>query len=284
MVLILEEQPVIAQDTKSEYRAYGGTSALSGGVWASFAKFAQILKPWVEDEQIAVLTNDAKGLYKAFLAEGVKLKAVMFDSTLVAYLLNPEAKDLSVEALLSQYFDVTLPEAGEEHLFGLLKGIYVLSGQMLDRLVQEDLMNLYGKIELPLTELLAHMEHEGIRINTDYLIQLGEELTERIDTLTEKLYAAAGEAFNLNSSKQLGVILFEKLGLPVIKKTKTGYSTDAEVLDTLAEDYDFVKDILAYRQLTKLKSTYIEGILKLVDSDTNKVHTTFNQTITLQDG
>lgn len=281
MVLILEEQPgdsagipnrnIGLMVERQPYLVECGQS---------FAKFAQILKPWVEDEQIAVLTNDAKGLYKAFLAEGVKLKAVMFDSTLVAYLLNPEAKDLSVEALLSQYFDVTLPEAGEEHLFGLLKGIYVLSGQMLDRLVQEDLMNLYGKIELPLTELLAHMEHEGIRINTDYLVQLGEELTGRIDTLTEKLYAAAGEAFNLNSSKQLGVILFEKLGLPVIKKTKTGYSTDAEVLDTLAEDYDFVKDILAYRQLTKLKSTYIEGILKLVDSDTNKVHTTFNQTIT----
>ena len=109
---------------------------------------------------------------------------------------------------------------------------------------------------------------------------MGAELTARIDALTQKLYQAAGETFNLNSSKQLGVILFEKMGLPVIKKTKTGYSTDAEVLDTLAEEYDFVRDILEYRQLTKLKSTYVDGILKLVRPDTGKVHTTFNQTIT----
>ena len=151
---------------------------------------------------------------------------------------------------------------------------------MVHRLEQEHLLELYAKIELPLSELLATMEYEGVRIDTAYLQQLGAELRVRIDQLAEKLYETAGERFNLNSSKQLGVILFEKMGLPVIKKTKTGYSTDAEVLDTLAQEYEFVKDILAYRQLTKLNSTYIEGILKLVDPETAKVHTTFNQTIT----
>ena len=133
---------------------------------------------------------------------------------------------------------------------------------------------------MPLSQLLPELEYEGVKINRAYLEELGKELNTRIEALTQKLYDTAGEEFNLNSSKQLGVILFEKLGLPVIKKTKTGYSTDAEVLDTLAEEYEFVKDILEYRQLTKLKSTYIDGILKLVRPDTGKVHTTFNQTIT----
>ena len=140
--------------------------------------------------------------------------------------------------------------------------------------------DLYTSIELPLTQVLAIMELEGVRIDTAYLEAMGVELSGRIEELAQKLYEAAGEEFNLNSSKQLGVILFEKMGLPVIKKTKTGYSTDAEVLDTLAEEHEFVKDILAYRQLSKLKSTYIEGILKLVRPETGKVHTTFNQTIT----
>ncbi len=245
-----------------------------------FSQFAQGLRSWLEDGEITILTDDAKKLYSAFLPEGIRMKALYWDSLLIAYLLNPESKDLSVEALLAEQFNVTLPEDPVEHLCGLLKGIYILSEPMVHRLEQEHLLDLYAKIELPLSELLATMEYEGVRIDTAYLQQLGAELRVRIDQLAEKLYETAGERFNLNSSKQLGVILFEKMGLPVIKKTKTGYSTDAEVLDTLAQDYEFVKDILAYRQLTKLNSTYIEGILKLVDPETAKVHTTFNQTIT----
>lgn len=248
---------------------------------ARFADCARLLKPWLESSKVMVLTDDAKKLYASLLPLGIRLRALVFDSTLAAYLLNPESKDLSVAGLALQYFDVTLPaEPAEERMYGLLKGIYVLSDHMLERLKEEQLLNLYVQIELPLAELLSSMEYEGVRIDTAYLEELGRELSERIDRLAEKLYDAAGEQFNLNSSKQLGVVLFEKMGLPVVKRTKTGYSTDAEVLDTLAEEYEFVKDILAYRQLTKLKSTYVDGILKLVDGQTGKVHTTFNQTIT----
>lgn len=248
---------------------------------ARFADCARLLKPWLESSKVMVLTDDAKKLYASLLPLGIRLRALVFDSTLAAYLLNPESKDLSVAGLALQYFDVTLPaEPAEERMYGLLKGIYVLSDHMLERLKEEQLLNLYVQIELPLAELLSSMEYEGVRIDTAYLEELGRELSGRIDKLAEKLYDAAGEQFNLNSSKQLGVILFEKMGLPVVKRTKTGYSTDAEVLDTLAEEYEFVKDILAYRQLTKLKSTYVDGILKLVDGQTGKVHTTFNQTIT----
>lgn len=245
-----------------------------------FGEFAQALKPWLESEKVMILTDDAKGLHGKLLTQQIHVKSIFWDSTLMAYLLNPEAKDLSLEGLLAQFYDIALPQEPEEHLYGLLKGVLVLAEPLMERLEQEGLLKLYAQLELPLTVLLSNMEYTGVRIDTDYLQKLGQELAQRIDKLSEKLYEAAGERFNLNSSKQLGVILFEKLGLPVIKKTKTGYSTDAEVLDTLAQDYEFVKDILAYRQLTKLNSTYIEGFLKLVDAETGKVHTTFNQTIT----
>ncbi len=246
----------------------------------NFKAFAKALFQWIEDPSILILTNDAKKVYASFEREGIEPRSIFWDSTLLAYLLNPEAKDQSLEALLAQYFDVTLPEEPEEHLYGLLKGIYVLSNFLLEKMNTENLMDLYTQVELPLTDVLVLMEMNGVRIDTAYLKTMGEELGGRIEELTRKLYEAADEEFNLNSPKQLGVILFEKMGLPVIKKTKSGYSTDAEVLDTLAQDYDFVKDILAYRQLAKLKSTYVEGILKLVQPDTSKVHTSFNQTIT----
>ena len=245
-----------------------------------FSTYAEILKPWIEDKRVLLLTDDAKKIFIHFEKEKILVNSLFWDGQLFAYLFNPEAKDLSLEAMLAQYFDVTLPDDAEEHLYGLLKGIYVLSDFFIEKLEQEKLTDLYTSIELPLAQVLAIMELEGVRIDTAYLEAMGAELSIRIEELAQKLYEAAGEEFNLNSSKQLGVILFEKLGLPVIKKTKTGYSTDAEVLDTLAEEYEFVKDILAYRQLSKLKSTYIEGILKLVRPETGKVHTTFNQTIT----
>ena len=245
-----------------------------------FSAYAAVLKPWMEDKRVLILTDDAKKVFIHFEKEKILVESLFWDGQLFAYLFNPESKDLSLDAMLAQYFDVTLPDDAEEHLYGLLKGIYVLSDFFIEKLEQEKLTDLYTSIELPLAQVLAIMELEGVRIDAAYLEAMGVELSGRIEELAQKLYEAAGEEFNLNSSKQLGVILFEKMGLPVIKKTKTGYSTDAEVLDTLAEEHEFVKDILAYRQLTKLKSTYIEGILKLVRPETGKVHTTFNQTIT----
>lgn len=245
-----------------------------------FPIYANILKNWLEDEDVMIITDDAKKLTSAFLPEDIEVDRIIWDSTLCAYLLNPEGKDFSVAGMMEKEYNLIVKKEGVERVYDTLKAIYILSDPLVERMEKEELLKLYAQIELPLTELLAKMEYEGIRVDTDYLMKLGTELTERINDLAKKLYEAAGEEFNLNSSKQLGVVLFEKLGLPVIKKTKTGYSTDAEVLDTLAQDYDFVKDILEYRQLTKLNSTYIEGILKLVDPETSKVHTTFNQTIT----
>ncbi len=271
LAFLVDAQPyIISFETTAEADAMG----------ESFAACAELFRPWMESKEVMIMTDDAKKLYSCFRAVGIKSEMILWDSALIAYLLNPERKELTTEALLAEQFDLELTDDPTEHLFDLLKGIYILSEPMVDRLDAEGLLELYAKIEMPLSELLPELEYEGVKINTAYLEDMGRELNKRIDALTQKLYDAAGEEFNLNSSKQLGVILFEKMGLPVIKKTKTGYSTDAEVLDTLAEDHEFVKDILAYRQLTKLKSTYIDGILKLVRPDTKKVHTTFNQTIT----
>ncbi|MBQ2014166.1 MAG: DNA polymerase I, partial [Peptococcaceae bacterium] len=207
-----------------------------------FSAYAAVLKPWMEDKRVLILTDDAKKVFIHFEKEKILVESLFWDGQLFAYLFNPESKDLSLDAMLAQYFDVTLPDDAEEHLYGLLKGIYVLSDFFIEKLEQEKLTDLYTSIELPLTQVLAIMELEGVRIDTAYLEAMGVELSGRIEELAQKLYEVAGEEFNLNSSKQLGVILFEKMGLPVIKKTKTGYSTDAEVLDTLAEEHEFVKD------------------------------------------
>jgi DNA polymerase-1 len=139
--------------------------------------------------------------------------------------------------------------------------------------------HLYETIEMPLVFTLADMEHTGIAIDAANLKEYGEKLAVRIAELETRIYKEAGEEFNINSPKQLGVILFEKLEMPYGKKTKTGYSTAADVLDKLAPEYPIVADILEYRQLTKLKSTYADGLANYIKED-GRIHTTFNQTIT----
>ncbi|HHW91876.1 MAG TPA: DNA polymerase I, partial [Firmicutes bacterium] len=143
-----------------------------------------------------------------------------------------------------------------------------------------DLITLYNRVELPLIEVLAAMEEEGVTIDTEALAEMGIEIGEKMAAVEGEIYRMAGEEFNLNSPKQLAAVLFEKLQLPVIKRTKTGYSTDAEVLEKLAADHPVVERILEYRQLMKLKTTYIDGLMALVDPATGKVHTTFNQAVT----
>ena len=138
---------------------------------------------------------------------------------------------------------------------------------------------LYYEIELPLIEVLASMEYHGFRVNEDELKIFSIELDGRIEELKKEIYGLAGEEFNINSTKQLGAILFDKLGLPVIKKTKTGYSTDAEVLEQLAPMHKIVSNILEYRQLMKLKSTYIDGLISVINKKTGKIHSSFNQTV-----
>jgi DNA polymerase-1 len=133
---------------------------------------------------------------------------------------------------------------------------------------------------MPLSLILADMESTGIKVDLERLKAMGQDLLSKLDEIEKRIHQLAGEAFNINSPKQLGVILFEKLGLPVIKKTKTGYSTSADVLEKLESEHEIIRDILHYRQLGKLQSTYIEGLLKVVNKETGKVHTRFNQALT----
>ena len=245
-----------------------------------FASYAKVLQPYLEDEQILKITDDAKKLYRYCQREGVAVSGVFWDSTLSAYLLNPERKDLALGKLLDEYMHVNLSAEEPQRLYGEVGHLDGLCRRMTTEMDDLDLLDLYGQIELPLSRILAGMELEGVRLDKTYLEQMGEELEGRIKTITDHIYTLAGGEFNINSPKQLGVLLFETLGLPVIKKTKTGYSTDAEVLDTLAEEHDIVREILNFRQLSKLKSTYVDGLTNLIDPETDKVHTTFNQTIT----
>ena len=151
---------------------------------------------------------------------------------------------------------------------------------MMEELRKTGMEELYKKIEMPLVYTLADMEHTGIAIDAASLKEYGEKLEVRIKELEKQIYEEAGEEFNINSPKQLGVILFEKLQMPYGKKTKTGYSTAADVLDKLAPEYPIIADILEYRQLTKLKSTYADGLANYIAED-GRIHTSFNQTITV---
>lgn len=167
-----------------------------------------------------------------------------------------------------------------EHLARKAKALLTLKESMIEKLEEYEQYRLLMELELPLSNILAEMEWQGVKVDVDRLKSMGQELLTRLHSIETKIFDLAGEAFNINSPKQLGTILFGKLELPVLKKTKTGYSTSADVLEKLEDKHEIVREILHYRQLGKLQSTYIEGLLKVVDPNTNKVHTRFNQALT----
>ena len=166
------------------------------------------------------------------------------------------------------------------HLAQKARAINDLRDSLFKKLDDNQQTPLYTEIEVPLTRVLAAMEITGIKVNAQTLKDMGSKLTERLADIEDQIYAAAGEEFNINSTKQLGHILFEKLKLPVIKKTKTGYSTAVDVLEKLADQAPIVEDILQYRQIAKLQSTYITGLLKVIHSSDQKIHTRYLQTLT----
>ena len=221
-----------------------------------------------------------------------------FDMTIAAYLLNPLVGEYPYENIAKDYLGMLIPSKKE--LLGKTSAAQMLredesvvvkyacfetyvawksKAVLEEKLKEQGMLSLFREIEMPLVFVLYDMEEEGISIDGNSLKEYGDKLSVSINELETKIYELAGEKFNINSPKQLGVILFEKLELPNGKKTKTGYSTSAEVLDGLAEEYPIVSDILEYRQLSKLKSTYADGLANYIDLD-GLIHTTFNQTIT----
>lgn len=242
-----------------------------------------------------LITPDLKGLLKHVRVPETKN---CIDTTIAAYLLNPLKNEYTYDDLARDILGLMVPskldllgklkikKAAEEKPEALeLMVCYeaytciAAKNQLLEQLEYHGMKKLYDEIEMPLVYVLADMEKEGIRAEKAELESYGAQLTGRIAELETSIYEKAGETFNINSPKQLGVILFEKLQMPNGKKTKTGYSTAADVLERLAPDYPIVSEILEYRQLTKLKSTYADGLALCIASD-GRIHSTFNQTIT----
>lgn len=242
-----------------------------------------------------LITPDLKGLLKHVRVPETKN---CIDTTIAAYLLNPLKNEYTYDDLARDILGLMVPskldllgklkikKAAEEKPEALeLMVCYeaytciAAKNQLLEQLEDHGMKKLYDEIEMPLVYVLADMEKEGVRAEKAELEAYGAQLTGRIAELETSIYEKAGETFNINSPKQLGVILFEKLQMPNGKKTKTGYSTAADVLERLAPDYPIVSEILEYRQLTKLKSTYADGLALCIASD-GRIHSTFNQTIT----
>ncbi len=258
--------------------------------------YNQFLKDFFEDGGIKKVSHGVKELCRALLSEGIQPAGFVFDTEVAAYLLAPTDGSYELEKLGITYYKHEYPKA-EQYLaegafgplsdhaapVGALTAHCALIGALRDtlsrRLEELGMTRLYEEVELPLCLVLAEMETEGFYIDRKALAEFGEMLSARIDKVQGTIYELAGEEFNINSTKQLGTVLFDQLGLPPVKKTKTGYSTNAEVLDKLRGQHPIIEEILEYRQLTKLKSTYVDGLGKVIGPD-GRIHSSFQNTVT----
>lgn len=253
-------------------------------------------KKWLETAN-GKKVYDAKRTYVALNRYSTKTEGINFDVLLAAYLLDTTDNSNDI-AGVAQYYGYTeiqtdeqiygkgakkgLPEEDEllfGHLARKIKAIHFLNDKLENELEEKKQDKLFYQMELPLSRILAEMEIAGITVNAQRLQAMRGEFSKRLQEIEEKIYREAGEEFNINSPKQLGVILFEKMQLPVIKKTKTGYSTAVDVLEQLREQAPIAEYILNYRQIAKIQSTYVEGLLKVIQGD-NKIHTRYIQTLT----
>lgn len=246
------------------------------------ASYIEEFKPLFESYSIKKITFGAKGVYTYLMSKKIKLNSLELDIEIGAYLLNPTESSYDYASILYQYADITIPPFDDNDIKAcalFLNNMNKIKERMAQNISGYNMDSLLTNVEMPLIKVLSSMESIGFRVDENVLKKIGFELDEEINSLTGEIYALSGEEFNINSPKQLGVILFERLNLPVIKKTKTGYSTDAEVLDELLDKHEIIQKILSYRQLVKLKSTYIDGLISSIFKD-GKIHSSFNQTVT----
>ncbi len=247
------------------------------------------LRPFYENEKIIKIGHNLKFGFVVLNRYQIELKGDNFDTMIAAYLLNPSKEEYSLKNLFWEYLEYLKNEDKEdkentiksiEDVCENAQNILKLKEILEEKLKEKELISLFKEIEMPLIEVLGEMEINGIKINVDFLKKMSRQVDSRLKELEETIYNLAGTEFNINSPKQLSNILFEKLKLPVIKKTKTGYSTNAYVLNTLSPHHKVVSFILEYRELCKLKNTYIEKLPLLVNGNTKRIHTSFHQTIT----
>jgi len=230
----------------------------------------------LEDGRVQKICYSAKKTMRRL--EPVRLGGVRDDAQLAAYLLSHGLGSLDLPGLVGRYTGRPLaPASSAEDHARAASGLHALMGKLREQLAEEGLTRLYEEVELPLASVLASMEGRGIKIDAEALKELGSRLRARVAEAEERVFELAGERFTIGSPKQLQEILFTKLELPHGRKTKTGYSTDADVLDALAEEHEIVRQILEWRQLTKLLSTYVDALLGLADPRTGRVHTRYNQ-------
>jgi len=247
------------------------------------------LRPFYEDESIKKIGYNLKYNFMVLNRYQIELKGDNFDIMIAAYLLNPSKEEYNLKNLFWEYLEYFKNEdkpnkenatKSIEDTCENAQNILKLKGVLEKKLEEKELISLFKEIEMPLLKVLGEMEINGIKINVDLLKKMSRQVDSRLKELEGTIYNLAGTKFNINSPKQLSNILFEKLKLPVIKKTKTGYSTNAYVLNTLAPHHKVVSFILEYRELCKLENTYIEKLPLLINDQTKRIHTSFNQTIT----
>ncbi|MFC7321118.1 DNA polymerase I [Halobacillus campisalis] len=262
------------------------------------AQNSEQFKKWAEDENNEKWVFDAKRTLVGLKRHDISIKGITFDLLLASYLINPSENNHDIpsishrmgekavkydEEVYGKGAKLKVPDSNDvlyEHVSRKAEVLFKLKHSMEEQLQANEQYQLYNELEMPLALILGEMEHYGVKVDTGRLEDMRSELESRLNDIKTEIFELAGEEFNLNSPKQLGPILFEKLELPVIKKTKTGYSTSADVLEQLQDDHEIIEKILLYRQLGKLQSTYIEGLLKVVNEDTNRIHTRFNQALT----
>ena len=261
------------------------------------------LKNIFENKDIVKIGYKQKKDYILLKQIGIQTKNLMFDIEIAGYLLNSNINKYTLEYLSEEYLklDVTTylkntePEQKQLTLFEQYENqentiskknyiyaylIYKLYSILTSKMEETDTLQLFNQIEMPLIEVLADMQYQGINVDKKKLLEFGDELKTRLNELTKEIYELAGEEFNINSPKQLGEVLFEKLKLPMAKKNKTGYSTGVEILEKLKTTHPIIEKLLEYRQIGRLNSTYVEGLVPYINNKTHKIHSSFHQTVT----
>lgn len=253
------------------------------------------LVQWLEDKNTTKIVYDAKKTYVSAHRLGINIENIEFDVMLASYIIDPSRSIDDVKSVVSLYGqnyvkdNITIFGKGKnhhipeepilnEHIASVTEAIAAVTPIMKSQLEDYNQIELLKDLELPLARILSEMEEIGIYTDINDLKEMEFEIQKKLDVLISNIHESAGEAFNINSPKQLGVVLFETLQLPVIKKTKTGYSTAVDVLEKLQGEHPIIDDILEYRQLAKLQSTYVEGLQKVISKD-HRIHTRFNQTL-----
>ena len=260
------------------------------------------LKELFEDDQIQKCSYELKEDIILLKQIGIEPQNMSFDIKIAAYILNSATNQYDIKNLTEEYLGINAEDyikdeenANNKNQISLFEEtklevnkwetvkalmVYKLKAILEEKLKENDGFELFTNIEMPLAPVLAEMEYNGMYVDKEGLIEFGKQLQQRIEEMTKEIHELAGEEFNINSPKQLGEVLFEKLKLTVYKKTKTGYSTDVEILEKLREEHPIIEKILEYRQLAKINSTFVEGLIPFINPKTKRIHSHFHQTVT----